>query len=214
MSNQGERAVPPLDPAWRRVPVAAVGDALGRLGAMDAGIRRLAGTRLAGFARPVRTAAGDNSTIHAALEGAVAGEVVVIDAEGHLGRAVWGGVLTAAARRAGIAGAVIDGAIRDIDDIAESGFPLYARGICPAGPHKGFDGVVGVSVQCGGVVVHEGDLVVGDADGVVVVPRSDLDEVLARAWETVERERRWRLRIEAGESTRRIMAAGPKRRFD
>lgn len=186
---------------WRGLPTAAVSDALGRVGAMHAGISRLSGRSLVGRAYPVSTAAGDNSTIHRAVKAAPSGAVLVVDAEGHLGRAVWGHVLTVAAQRRGLSGAVIDGAVRDIDDVRALGFPVYARGVCPAGPHKGFVGRHGDRVQCGGVSVALGDLILGDADGVSVVPASEMDVVLPRVREKIATEARWIRLIEEGRST-------------
>ncbi|MGH3666477.1 MAG: RraA family protein, partial [Egibacteraceae bacterium] len=190
---------------WRGLPAAAVSDAMERLGAMDAGISLLAGEPLVGPAYTVQTAAGDNATIHRALESAPAGGVLVIDAGGHLGRAVWGAVLTAAARQLGLLGVVVDGAVRDITAIRESGFVVYGRGVCPAGPHKGFQGRIGGTVQCGGVPVTGGDLVVGDADGVVVVPQGRTGEVLAATRAQLKTEEEWLRRIGRGEPSARLL---------
>lgn len=190
---------------WLELPTASVSDALGRLGGMDAGIERLSGSRLAGRAYPVWTSAGDNSTIHRAVAEAPPGAVLVIDAEAHRARAVWGYVLTVAALRRGAVGAVIDGTVRDIDDIRKVGFPLYARGVCPVGPHKGFEGRHGHVVQCGGVSVAPGDLVLGDADGVVVVPSARLEEIFAKTQQKRMDEAHWIERIEAGDSTLDIL---------
>jgi regulator of RNase E activity RraA len=197
---------PEFDPtAWEGVSSAALSDVIGRVGAMDGGIRRLSGRHMAGPAHTIATGAGDSSTIHRALEQAAPGSVVVIDAQGGTARAVWGGVLTIAAMERGVVGAVIDGAVRDLDDIAALGFTLYARATCPAGPHKGFRGSHGVPVQCGGVVVNPGDVVVGDADGVTVVPAARAQEALAAVDQVVAREQGWIDRIRAGESTARIL---------
>jgi 4-hydroxy-4-methyl-2-oxoglutarate aldolase len=172
---------------------------------MDAGLRRLSGERLIGPAYPVWTCAGDSSTIHRALWRAPVEAVLVVDAEGHLGRAVWGHVLTVAAQRRGLAGVVIDGAIRDLDAIRSTGFPVYARGVCPAGPHKGFAGRYGATIQCGGVSVAPESLVVGDADGVVVVPVSQTEQIMSRTLRTLEREADWLRRIDAGETTLELL---------
>lgn len=196
-----------LDP-WRGLPTATVSDAMGRVGAMDAGISRLSGISLVGRAYPVSTAAGDNSTIHRALNAAPGGAVLVIDAEGHLGRAVWGHVLTVAAQHRGLSGVVIDGAVRDIDDLCELGFPVYARGVCPAGPHKGFVGSYGDRAQCGGVSVARGDLILGDADGVSVVPASEMEDLLPRVREKIATEEQWMRLIEEGRSTVDILNIG------
>lgn len=113
--------------------------------------------------------------------------------------------MTRAALERGVVGAVIDGAVRDVDEIIDLGFPIFARATCPGGPHKGFRGVIGVSVQCGGVVVNQGDIVVGDADGVTVVPADRAGEALAALSRLAEREQRWLERIRTGESTVEIL---------
>ena len=187
------------------LPTATISDAMGRMGAMHAGISRLSGERVAGPAFTAQTSAGDNSTIHRLLNTAPRGAVLVIDAEAHLGRAVWGFVLTKAALVRGLAGAVIDGAVRDIDEIRALGFPLFARGVCPLGPHKGFEGRAGDVVQCGGVTVAAGDVVVGDANGVAVVPAGRAREVLTLTRAKVADEADWVRRLENGESSLDIL---------
>ena len=131
-----------------------------------------------GQARTIRCMAGDNSALHAAIEIAEPGDVLVADAAGYLGNAVWGGLMTRAAIHKGIKGLVIDGAVRDRDEIIELGFPCYAKGCCPAGPHKNFGGAIDVPVSCGGIPVHPGDLVVADGDGVCIVPYSRIEATL------------------------------------
>lgn len=184
---------------------ANLSDAIGRVGAMDGGVRRLCGRRMVGAAHTVLTGTGDSSSLHRSLIEASPGSVLVVDAQGGTARAVWGNLLTVAAMARGVIGAVIDGAVRDIDEIAASGFTLYARTICPAGPHKGFRGSHGVPVQCGGVVVNPGDIIVGDADGVTVVPADQVGTVLAAVERVVALEREWMDRIRAGESSAKIL---------
>ena len=196
----------PFDPAaWADVPSAAASDAVGRVGAMDSAIRRLCGRRVVGPAYTVVTGTGDSSTIHRALTAAPAGSVVVVDAQGATARSVWGGVLTAGAMAAGVVGAVVDGVVRDLEESAAQGFTLFARGTCPAGPHKGFRGSYGVPVQCGGVVVHPGDIVVGDADGVSVVPAAQAAAALAAVDRIAATERSWLERIRGGEKLAEIL---------
>lgn len=191
--------------AWADVPSAAASDAVGRVGAMDSSIRRLCGRRIAGPAYTVVTGTGDSSTIHRALAAAPAGSVVVVDAQGATSRAVWGGVLTAAAMARGVIGAVVDGVARDLDEIAAQGFTLFARGTCPAGPHKGFRGAFGVPVQCGGVVVRPGDIVVADSDGVSIVPAEQAEAALAAVARIAATEQSWLARIRQGESSAAIL---------
>ena len=195
-----------FDPsAWKGMATANLSDVIGRVGAMDGGIRRLCGTHVAGPAHTVMTGTGDSSSIHRALADATPGSVLVVDAQGGLARAVWGAVMTTAAIEKGVVGAVIAGAVRDIDEITSMGFALFARATCPGGPHKGFRGAHGVPVQCGGVVVNSGDVVVGDADGVTVVPAGRTEAALAAVESVVAREQQWLSRIRAGETSAEIL---------
>nr|WP_280636859.1 RraA family protein [Ruegeria sp. R14_0] len=165
--------------AWAGAEAAAVSDCLDRAQAMEGGIQPLApNMRLVGQARTVRCTVGDNSALHAALDLVERGDVLVADAGGFLGNAVWGGLMTEAARRKGIAGLVIDGAVRDRSDITASAFPCFTRGTVPAGPHKNFGGEIDGPIACGGVAVCPGDLVVADGDGVTIVPLSRVEIVL------------------------------------
>lgn len=195
-----------FDPvAWGAVATATLSDAIGRIGAMDAGIRRLSGGHLAGPVHTIHTGVGDSLTVHRGVAVAPPGSVIVIDAQGGLERAVWGGVLTHAATARGVLGVVIDGVVRDLDEIAALGFPVFARGTCPAGPHKAFHGTVGGTVHCGGVEVRPGDVVVGDADGVTVVPAEHLAAALSEVEAVRRREQAWLERIDAGETTASIL---------
>ncbi|MPZ95591.1 MAG: hypothetical protein GEU96_11950 [Propionibacteriales bacterium] len=190
---------------WQGLAAATISDCLDRLHAMDAGIHRISGHGVLGPAFTIETCAGDSATIHRALEVAPAGSVLVIDAGGHLGRAVWGNVLTVAAQHRGVRGVVLDGVVRDVDDLRAAEFPVFARGACPAGPHKGFAGRWGATVQCGGVVVATGDVVVGDADGVVVVPGSRIDGLPEAVRARVAEEERWISLIREGSTTATLL---------
>jgi regulator of RNase E activity RraA len=157
--------------AWEYVDATGLSDCLGRAQGMDGGIQALnPDWCVLGQARTVRCTVGDNSALHAALNLAVAGDVLVVDAGGFIGAAVWGGLMTAAAQHKGIAGLVVDGAVRDRAEILASGFPCFARATVPTGPHKSFGGEIDGPIACGGVAVHPGDLVVGDGDGITIVP--------------------------------------------
>jgi regulator of RNase E activity RraA len=193
------RLSPDVLAAWSGVEAAAVSDCLSRSQAMDGGIQPLdKGMSVLGQARTVRCTVGDNSALHAALTMAEPGDVLVVDAGGFLGNAVWGGLMTQAARRRGIAGLVIDGAVRDRAEISKSGFPCFARGVVPAGPHKNFGGEIDGPVACGGVPVAPGDLVVADGDGVTIVPLSQTGRVLAACHALKEKETRALAALEAG----------------
>lgn len=184
-----------------RTSTATISDCLNRFGAMAADVRRLSGETLFGPAFTARTMAGESSTLHRAVAAAPSGSILVVDAGGYDDRAVWGEILSVAAVARGVRGAVIDGAVRDIDAIRSMGFPVFARANTPAGPHKGWRGDWGRLVSCGGVVVEPGDLVIGDGDGVVVVPSADVPQVRAAVEARLELESGWRLRIETGESS-------------
>ncbi len=150
---------------------------------MDPGIGPIwAGAHMSGPAFTVRTPPGDNASLMVAIREAKPGDVLVVDAGGGLDRALWGAILSLAASKRGIAGLVIDGAVRDRDEITELGYPVFARGVCPDTPYSKVHGSVGRPVVCGGLTVQAGDVVYGDGDGVVVIDR----EVHAA---TVERAR-------------------------
>lgn len=157
-------------------------DALGRDRVMDIGIRPLwAGApRLAGPAFTVRCLPGDNLMLHAAIHRAGPGSVIVVQA-GDVDYAVAGGNVCAVAQRRGIAGFVVDGMIRDLAEVREMGFPVFARGVIPIPGTKAAVAPLNTRVRCGGVDVDAGDVVVADEEGVVVVPAARREAVLRDA---------------------------------
>lgn len=164
------------------LPTANIGDAMDRLGALDSRIQAAwPGAKVAGPAFTVWTRAGDNAAIHAALRVAEPGDVIVVNGQGDESRALLGDLLGGRAKDAGIVGFVVDGAVRDAADLAEIGMPVFARACTPAGPYKHGPGRLGVTIAVGGVAIGLGDIVVGDADGVVVVPRADAEAVATAA---------------------------------
>lgn len=183
---------------WRELSTATIADCLGRFNVVPARLRLVSGASVLGPAFGVRVMPGDSASLHQALDHVPPGRVLVVDAGGHADRAVWGEVLTVAAQARQVRGLVLDGAVRDIAAIRRRAFPVYAVALCPAGPHKSGGGEWGGTVALGGAVVHTGDLVVGDDDGVVVVPWSRRGAVLAEARERTARERQWLAEIAAG----------------
>ncbi len=166
--------------AWSAIPPAIASDCMNRDQTMAARIKPLApGTRLTGQARTVACMVGDNSAIHAAIRLIGPGDVLVIAAGGYTDTALWGGLLTLAALARGAAGVVLDGAARDIAEIREAGFRCFAAAAVPAGPHKGFGGTIDGVIACAGCAVAPGDIVLGDDDGVAVVPLGRAEAVLA-----------------------------------
>ena len=186
-----------------RVSAANVSDALHRSGDIP-GIRPLApGFNMVGPAVTVRTAPGDWAKPVQAIDAAEPGEVLVIDAGGVL-PACWGELATHSAMQRGLAGVVIHGAARDTGDIRELGFPLFSTLISPtAGEARGF-GEIGVPIRMAGVNVAPGDWIVGDDDGVCVIPKDKTVEYTNRAMDVLERENRLRAEIEAGSTLNKV----------
>jgi regulator of RNase E activity RraA len=170
----------------------ALADVLGRAQVMDIGIRPLwPSARLAGPAFTVACPPGDNLMLHAAIYRAAAGSVVVVQA-GDVDYALAGGNVCAVAQRRGIAGFVIDGVIRDLAEVRELGFPVFARGVIPVPGVKAAAVPLNGEVRCGGVTVRAGDIVVADEEGVAVTPADRSEQVL--------RDARARMATEAAQS--------------
>jgi regulator of RNase E activity RraA len=164
---------------FRTAATAVISDNLERLpGAVDLRpFHRIAGT-MVGRALTVKVAAGDNLFIHKALDLAQPGDVVVVDGGGETSRALIGEIMVAIAKSRKLAGFVIDGAIRDSGTIGYDDFPVFARAAIHRGPYKHGPGAIGESVCIGGMVINPGDIVVGDADGVVAFPVTVAGELL------------------------------------
>jgi 4-hydroxy-4-methyl-2-oxoglutarate aldolase len=151
---------------------ATVYEALGRVGAMDHAIKPLdRRSSVVGRAFTVDSVPGDNLAIHYGASLAASGDVLVVDAKAFVGAGPWGDVLSHYAMHRGIAGLIIDGAVRDSRAIVEMGFPVFCRAVCIAGTDKVNLGRVNEPIVCGGVMVRPGDVIIGDADGVAVVPQ-------------------------------------------
>ena len=175
---------------FRCVPACTVADAQERLWVLDGGIGPMwPGAACVGPALPVYTRAGDNLAVHHALDLAEPGDVLVVNGQGDTTRALVGELIAARAFRSGMAGIVVDGAVRDVDALAAIGMPIFARAATPAGPYKHGPAEIGYPVACGGVVCAPGDIVCGDADGVVVVPQARVAEVAERVDVVAQRER-------------------------
>lgn len=170
------------------VQTATLHEVLGKSGAMPHGIKPIyPGMRLAGPALTLSCPPGDNLTIHAAVARAMPGDVLVVDFNGELEAGPFGDILATACMARGIAGLVIDGCVRDGASLRDLGFPVFGRGLNMKGTTKAAFGTLGRPILCAGVPVATGDVVVGDDDGVVVVPAGRLAEILAAA-ETRDRD--------------------------
>jgi RraA family protein len=184
-----DRVSPALVKAARRFPASILADVGGRRGTLGGRIQPIAKSmKVAGPAFTVEVRPGDNLMIHAALNLARPGDVIVVDGKGDLSCALTGALMAAHAQKAGIAGFVIDGAVRDTEECAAGTFPVFAAGANPNGPLKGAAGRINWPISVAGTTVNPGDLIVGDADGVVVVPRETAAEIVGAAKAKVDAE--------------------------
>lgn len=206
-----DRVAPALVKAARRFPASILADVGGRRGTLGGRIQPLAKTmKLAGPAFTVEVRPGDNLMIHAALNLAQPGDVIVVDGKGDLSCALTGALMAAHAQKAGIAGFVIDGAVRDTEECAAGKFPVFAAGANPNGPLKGAAGRINWPISVAGTAVNPGDLIVGDADGVVVVPREAAAEILGAAQAKIDSEAERMKAIARGELVQGWVAEGLK----
>ena len=179
-----------------------VSDLMNRLYTMVPAIRNFTdeGLRILGPACTVKVYPGDYLMVHKSLDIVQPGDVIVIDAGSSMLNGVLGDLISTKARHRGVAGFVVDGLIRDLPEIrALRDFPVFARGVSPIGPlHRG-PGEINFPICAGGIVVHPGDIIVGDANGVVVVPQGVAEELLGRLRDRAEREADYREAVQRGE---------------
>lgn len=180
------------------VAAANLADVMGRFRFMAPGIQMRTGLPLCGVAVTVLARPGDNLMIHKAMEIAAAGDVIVVNTCGNTTSAVFGELMGNSAVAAGLGGLVVDGAIRDVAALAELRFPAFSRSVCAGSCDKDGPGEINVPVACGNTVVMPGDIVVGDADGVVVVPLGECEQILKLVQALKEREDKRIAEIHAG----------------
>ncbi|WP_193182591.1 RraA family protein [Nisaea sediminum] len=200
----------PLDAAtlerWKGVPPAVAGDCMNRMNCMAGRVSPLhPDMRIVGHARTISVMAGDNLCVHAAIPLMRPGEIIVIDAGGNPDVAIIGEILVTAAKLKGVAGFVIDGAARDVADLRNGDIPVFASASVPAGPHKGFGGSIDGPISCGGVPVRTGDLILGDADGVTVVPLHQAAAILEVGEAHVRKETDMLAKLAAGTTTAEML---------
>ena len=180
--------------------VATVHEAAGRIGVVDLPlIRVVPGSRVAGPARTALCMPGDNTMVHALVAHARPGDVLVLTTAQPAPVAFVGDLLATQAQAQGVAGILVDGAVRDLDELAELGLPIWTRFVRAQGATKGDVGKLDVPVVVGGAEIRPGDLVVMDCDGAVVVPADRVDEMLPAARERAERETAVRQRYRDGD---------------
>jgi 4-hydroxy-4-methyl-2-oxoglutarate aldolase len=188
---------------------ATVHEAMGKRGAMHSSIRPIySGMRLCGPAVTVKSQAGDNLMLHKALYMAKRGDVLVADMGQLTEGASWGDIMTWQAKVRGVAGLVTNGSVRDTLEIKEIGFPVFSKAISIKGPVKETLGLVNHQISCAGVVVNPGDIILGDEDGVVVIPLQEAAEILQKSKERVAQENKIIERIKAGENMFEILRLG------
>ncbi|MCV2488189.1 RraA family protein [Geodermatophilus sp. YIM 151500] len=198
----------PLDPElverFSRIPVSNLSDVLERMAGfpgiqpVGGSLSSLGGRAMVGPALTVRTRPGDNLVVHKALDLARPGDVLVVDARGELVNAILGELMAEYAATRGIAGLVVDGAVRDQNSLSGGRIPVFARGFSHLGPYKNGPGEIHGPVSIAGVAVNDGDVVLGDADGVAVVPRARARQALEAAEQVVAKEADQMRAIRAG----------------
>lgn len=183
----------------RKVPVAVLGDVANRLQSFGAGFLQYGGKKkFAGPALTVRVRPGDNLMLHKALDLAQPGDVIVIDAGGALNAAILGAMMSSYAVSRGIEAMVVDGAIRDVEELAHINLGVVARGATPNGPFKTGPGEIGYPIACGGLSIAPGDLISGDLDGVLILPQGDVASLIDLAEAKAAQEAIWEVEIAAG----------------
>lgn len=183
---------------FRGLSAANIADAMNRFGFMDPGIQSRTKLPLCGVAVTVQCRPADNLMVHKALQVAEPGEIVVVSTCGNITSAVFGELMCTTAAAKGLGGIIVDGAIRDVDGISKLGMPAFSRSVCPGGCDKDGPGEINVPISCGGTVVMPGDIVVGDEEGVAVIPRDRAEEVLELTHAWMDRETKRIAEIRSG----------------
>lgn len=173
----------------KRLNTTLISDAMGCTGSMHHTVKPVApGMKVVGTTLTVDLRAGDNLFLHQGIYCGGEGYVLVADGKGHTENAYLGELMARAAKAIGLEGIIIDGFVRDKEMLGEVGLPIFAKGFIPNGPFKDGPGAINTPISCAGAVVHPGDLIIGDEDGVVVVPKDKIEEVLHKAENKLEYE--------------------------
>ncbi|MGQ9645828.1 MAG: 4-carboxy-4-hydroxy-2-oxoadipate aldolase/oxaloacetate decarboxylase [Thermodesulfobacteriota bacterium] len=197
-----ERPSKELIDQFRGIATATVHEASGRKGAVASAIKPIrTGVKLCGPAFTVQCHPGDNLMLHKAIERAQAGDVLVASVGEYHEAGYWGALMATSAVSKKLGGLAIDGCVRDSSEIIRMGFPIFCRGFCIKGTTKTVLGLINHPILFGGVLVHPGDLVLGDDDGIVIVGRESCRTVLEKSLERIEAEKKKEERLEAGTSS-------------
>lgn len=171
------------------LPTTCISDALNGMNNLDPSIKPLQDSyKVAGRAFTVKIPAGDNTMVLKAIKEASPGDVLVVDAKGESYRAVAGDFVVSLAQKLGIAGFIVDGVIRDLIGVRSLNFPVFSKGTTVAASFKNGAGEINVPISCGGVSITPGDIIIGDADGVVVIPQADAEKVLEKALSKLKKD--------------------------
>lgn len=197
-----ERVPRDLVESMSALPTATISEAYGSKGALFNYIKPIrTGMKLCGSVIPVKARPGDNLLAHKAIYVAKPGDVLLIDTCSFVEGGFWGGIMTEAAQKQGIEGLVTDGAVRDTEEIAERGFPVFCQAVSIKGTTKTSLGTINHPIHFGGIEIHPGDLIAGDADGIVIIAREDVEDVLKKAQEREKKEKKICEQIKAGKTT-------------
>ena len=197
-----ERVSKNLVESMKALPTATIHESYGGKGAVSHYIKPIrSGMKLCGPVIPIKTRPGDNLIVHKAIYVAQPGDVLLVDTSSFVEAGFWGGIMTEAAQQRGIAGLVTNGAVRDTDEIAELGFPVFSQGISIKGTTKTCLGTINHPITFEGIMVEPGDLIVGDSDGVVVVAGRDVQHVFENARTREEKEKGIRSELNQGKTT-------------
>ncbi len=194
-----QRADRELVEKFRGIPSSNVGDMMHRLYCMQGYMKCYSKHRaMLGTAVTVKVPEGDNAFLHRAMDLCKPGDIIVVDGHGCESRALMGEMMLTLSEKLGIEGFVVDGAVRDVDCLDHLNISLYAKAVTPQGPFKNGPGEINVPVSCGGLVVFPGDILIGDGDGICVVPKEDAHKIVELAREKVDSERRTLKKYEEG----------------
>lgn len=179
----------PISEQFKSIPTTAISDAMKGMNNLDPSIKPLKDTyKISGRALTVKMPIGDNYSVMKALDAAEPGDIIVIDAKGDLSRAVAGDFVIGMAKALGIAGFVVDGAIRDLEACKALDFPIFCKGTTIAAGNKAGQGEINTAISCGGVSIQPGDIIVGDCDGVTAIPLASAEDVLAGSLEKLQKD--------------------------
>ena len=188
-----------------RFSAATIHEALGKYGNLPSAIKPISiKMKVCGPAYTVKTMPGDNMLLHRAYAYAKPGDVIVADCSGFYEAGYWGDLMSLGAKTKGINGLVIDGCIRDADDIEAMGFNVFSRGICIRGTSNFGEGTLNEPITIGGFVVNPGDIIVGDRDGVVVVPQNRIEEAIEKSIARELKEENVRKHLREGKTSLNI----------